>query len=68
MDNSARCIIKIQRHLSCSHGLLLFHYLRVPIFLDSPKLRFLQPSVDKVKLKLASWKGKSLAYSFNEYK
>ena len=30
------------------------------IFVGAPKCRFLQPLTDKVKLKLTSWKGKSL--------
>ena len=38
-----------------------FNYLGVPIFVGAPKCRFLQPLADKVKLKLASWKGKSLS-------
>ena len=38
-----------------------FTYLGVPIFVGAPKGRFLQPLVDKSKLKLASWKGKSLS-------
>ena len=38
-----------------------FSYLGVPIFASAPKCRFLQPLADKVKLKLASWKGKSLS-------
>jgi len=60
MDNFARFITKIQHHLSCSHDLLPFNYLGV-LFVGAPKQRFLQPLVDKVKLKLASWKGKSLS-------
>jgi len=81
MDNFARFITKIQHHLSCSHGLLPFNYLGVPIFVGALKLRFFQPLADKVKLKLVSWKGKFLsmgwiqlvntsflAYSFNVYK
>ena len=40
---------------------LSFNYLGVPIFVGAPKCRFLQPLTDKVKLKLASWKGKSLS-------
>jgi len=60
MDNSVRFVTKIQHLLSCSHGCLPFTYLEVPIFVGAPKCRFLQPLVDKVKLKLASWKGKSL--------
>jgi len=61
MDNSIRFITKIQHHLSCRHVLLPFNYLGVPIFVGALKIRFLQPLVDKVKLKLASWKGKSLS-------
>jgi len=61
MDNSARFFTKIQCILSCSHGCLPFNYLGVSIFVGAPKFRFLQPLVDKVKLKLASWKGKSLS-------
>ena len=38
-----------------------FTYLRVPIFVGFPKAWFLQPLADKVKSKLASWKGKSLS-------
>ena len=61
MDNSARFVTKIQRILYCSHGCLHFNYLGVPIFVAAPKCRFVQPLADKVKLKLASWKGKSLS-------
>ena len=61
MDNSTRFVTKIQRILSCSHGCLPFTYLGVPIFVSAPKGRFLQPLADKVKLKLTSWKGKSLS-------
>ena len=41
MDNSARFITKIQHIFSCRHGCLSFHYLRVPIFVGTPKCRFL---------------------------
>ena len=61
MDNSARFDTKIQRILFCSHGCLPFNYLGVPIFVGAPKCLFLQPLADKVKLNLASWKGKSLS-------
>jgi len=61
MDNSARFVTKIQCIFSCSHGCLSFNYLGVPIFVGAPKCRFFQPLADKVKLKLASWKGKSLS-------
>jgi len=61
MDTSARFLTKIQRHLSCRHGLLPFNYLEVPIFVGAPSCKFLQPLANKVKLKLASWKVKSLS-------
>jgi len=61
MDNFARFVTKIQRILSYSHGCLPFTYLGVPIFVGAQKCRFLQPLADKGKLKLASWKGKSLS-------
>jgi len=60
-DNSARFVTKFQRILSCSHGCLPFNYLGVSIFVRAPNSRFLLPLADKVKLKLASWKGKSLS-------
>ena len=61
MDNYARFVTIIQRILSCSHGCLPFNYLGVSIFIGAPKCRFLRPLANKVKLKLASWKGKSLS-------
>jgi len=61
MDNSARFVTKIQRILSCSHDCLSFTYLGVHIFVSAPKCRFLQSLANKVKLKLSSWKGKSLS-------
>jgi len=61
MDNCARFVTKIQCILSCNHGCLPFTYLGVPIFVGAPRGHFLQPLVDKIKLKLASWKGKSLS-------
>jgi len=39
----------------------LFNYLGVSIFVGARKCQFLQHLVDKVKLKLTSWKGKSLS-------
>ena len=61
MDNSARFVTKIQNILSCSYGCFPFNYLVVFIFVGAPKSRFFQPLADKVKLKLTSWKGKSLS-------
>ena len=61
IDNSARFVTKIQRIISCSHVCLSFNYLGVSIFVGAPKCRFFQPLTDKVKLKQASWKGKSLS-------
>jgi len=60
MDNSAKFVTKIQSILSCSHGCLPFTYLGVSIFVGAPRGRVYQPLPDKVKLKLASCKGKSL--------
>jgi len=54
-------LTKIQRIFSCSHGCLPFNYLGVSIFVGTLNFRFLQPLDDKVKLKLTSWKGKSLS-------
>jgi len=59
MNNSARFVTKIQ--FSCSHGCLPFTYLGVSIFVGVSRGRFLEPLADKVKLKFASWKGKSLS-------
>jgi len=61
MDNSAIFVTKIQRILSCSHGCLPFNYLGVSIFVGALECRFFQHLVDKVKLKLTYWKGKSLS-------
>ena len=54
MDIFPRFVTKVQRFLSCSHGVLPFNYLGVPIFVGAPKCQLLQPLADKVKLKLAS--------------
>jgi len=51
MDNSARFVTKIQRHLSCSHDILPFNYLGVLIFVGAPKLRFLEPFTGAERLK-----------------
>jgi len=61
MNNSARFVTKIQLIHSFSHGFLPFTYLGVHIFVGAPRSRFLQPLADKVKLKLASCKGKFLS-------
>jgi len=61
MDTSARFVTKVQCLLSCSRGALPFNYLGVLIFVGDPKCRFFKPLADKFKLKLASWKGKSLS-------
>lgn len=43
--------------LGFSAGMLPFIYLGVPIFKKKPRKSFLMPIADKVKAKLASWKG-----------
>jgi len=60
-DTSPSFLSKIKDVLGCNRGNIPFNYLRVPIFVGSRKARFLQPLVDKVRSKLASWKGKSLS-------
>ena len=59
--DSVRFVTEIQRILSCSHGCFPFTYLQMPIFVGAPKCRFLQPLANKVKLKLESWRDKSLS-------
>ncbi|CAJ2637186.1 unnamed protein product [Trifolium pratense] len=44
-------------------GTLPFMYLGVPIFKGKPKAVYFQPLVDKVKMKLASWKASLLTYA-----
>ena len=43
-----------------SKGFLPFTYLGVPLFKGRPKKEYLLPISDSIKLKLTSWKGKSL--------
>jgi len=59
VDASPSFLYKIKHVLGCSKGNIPFNYLGVPIFVGSLKARFLQPLADKVRSKLASWKGKS---------
>jgi len=40
---------------------LIFYYLGVPIFKGKLKACYLQPIVDKIKLKLSNWKGSLLS-------
>jgi hypothetical protein len=42
---------------------LPFIYLGVPIFKGKPKTAYFQPLVDKIKIKLASWKASLLSYA-----
>ena len=52
-------------NISCawnlSKGFLSFTYLGVPLFKNRPKKEFLLPIIDRIKSKLASWKGKALS-------
>jgi hypothetical protein len=66
----------ISRILNFSHGTFPFNYLGVPIFKGRPKSVHLQSIADKIKIKLASWKGHQLVnfvihgmliYSFKIY-
>jgi hypothetical protein len=51
----------ISRILNFSHGTFPFNYLGVPIFKGRPKSVHLQSIADKIKIKLASWKGHLLS-------
>jgi hypothetical protein len=51
----------LSQALGFSIGSVPFHYLGVPIFKGKPKRIHLQVLADKVKAKLASWKGHSLS-------
>jgi len=61
VNASSSFLSKIKDVLGCSKGNIPFNYLGVPIFVGSPKAKFLQPLADKVRSKLAYWKGKSLS-------
>lgn len=54
-------ISRIASILGLSAGRLPFIYLGVPIFKGKPRRRHLQPIADKIKSKLASWKGPLLS-------
>ncbi|GAU50883.1 hypothetical protein TSUD_411120 [Trifolium subterraneum] len=56
-------ITSIANSLGFCIGSLPFNYLGVPIFKAKPKALYFQPIVDKVKLKLASWKASLLTYA-----
>ena len=43
------------------HGTLPFTYLGVPIFKGKPKVRHLQPIVNKIRAKLSAWKASLLS-------
>jgi hypothetical protein len=42
-------------------GLIPFNYLGCPIFIGKPKTVYFQSIADKIKVKLASWKGALLS-------
>lgn len=54
-------ILQLNAFLGFSVGRLPFTYLGVPIFKGKPKAIHLKPIVDKIKTKLASWKGALLS-------
>lgn len=54
---SSRRLGEISSILGFSQGHFLFTYLGIPIFKGKPKISHLQPITDKIKCKLASWKG-----------
>lgn len=49
--------LQISRILGFSSGHFPFNYLGVPLFQGKPKTIYLQQNVDRIKSKLASWKG-----------
>lgn len=50
-------VLKTSRQLGFSIGSLPFTYLGVPIFKGKPRVAHLQPIADRIKAKLAAWKG-----------
>ncbi|GAU23976.1 hypothetical protein TSUD_327770 [Trifolium subterraneum] len=56
-------LTSIANSLGFCIGTLPFMYLGVPIFKGKPKALYFQPLVDKVKLKMASWKASLLTYA-----
>lgn len=59
--SSSTRLHSLSQALGFSIGSVPFHYLGVPIFKGKPKRIHLQVLADKVKAKLASWKGHSLS-------
>lgn len=49
-------------NLGFNPGNLPFNYLGIPIFTGKPRKNHLLPIVDRIKAKLATWKGKLLSY------
>lgn len=58
---SAKRVADISYVLGFLAGQLPFNYLGVPLFQGKPKKSHLQPIVDRIKVKLAAWKGKLLS-------
>lgn len=58
---SAVRIAQIASFLGFQAGRMPFIYLGVPIFQGKPKSSYLKPIVDRIKTKLASWKGVMLS-------
>lgn len=48
--------------LGFNSGSLPFSYLGIPLFKGKPRKRHLQSILDRIKLKLASWKGLLLTF------
>jgi len=51
----------IQQLLNFNIGSFPFNYLGVPIFIGKPKACYLQPTADKIKHKLSTWKASLLS-------
>lgn len=58
---TGRRLANISNILGFAAGRLPFTYLGVPIFKGKPKKSHLQPIADKIKAKLAAWKGSLLS-------
>lgn len=54
---TAKRSLEISEVLGFSVGNLPFSYLDVPLFKGKPRRIHLQPIMDRIKLKFASWKG-----------
>ncbi|GMJ03629.1 hypothetical protein HRI_004032100 [Hibiscus trionum] len=57
------CLNQLAKLCGFKKGKLPFNYLGIPLGVDSRKVTTWDPAVDKVRLKLAGWKCRSLAFA-----